>query len=246
MSWSELAIRGGRSENFQKLGAPGGGRKMDMTVQLFWSFRSPYSYLILPRILELRDNYRVTIDMRIVHPAAIRDPAYFSRMDSLARPYFLRDSIRVAEFHGMKFRRPVPDPIDQDPVTLKIAIEQPLARRLGRLGIAATERGRAIDFCNEVAKVLWSGEVTGWDQGAHLSNAALLAGLDLSDLQSAIEADPDKYERMLAENDLSLRAAGHWGGPTMVFEGEPFFGQDRFEVLVWRMKQRGLKSRTDR
>jgi hypothetical protein len=26
----------------------------------------------------------------------------------------------------------------------------------------------------------------------------------------------------------------------MVFEGEPFFGQDRLDVLVWRMKQRGL------
>jgi hypothetical protein len=28
----------------------------------------------------------------------------------------------------------------------------------------------------------------------------------------------------------------------MVFAGEPFFGQDRFEVLVWRMKQRGLEA----
>jgi hypothetical protein len=29
----------------------------------------------------------------------------------------------------------------------------------------------------------------------------------------------------------------------MVFEGEPFFGQDRIDVLVWRMKQKGLRSR---
>jgi hypothetical protein len=27
----------------------------------------------------------------------------------------------------------------------------------------------------------------------------------------------------------------------MVFEGEPFLGQDRFDILVWRMKQRGLQ-----
>jgi 2-hydroxychromene-2-carboxylate isomerase len=40
-----------------------------------------------------------------------------------------------------------------------------------------------------------------------------------------------------------LRAAGHWGVPTMVFEGEPFFGQDRFDMLVWRMQQRGLERR---
>jgi 2-hydroxychromene-2-carboxylate isomerase len=29
----------------------------------------------------------------------------------------------------------------------------------------------------------------------------------------------------------------------MVFEGEPFFGQDRFETLKWRMAQKGLKRR---
>ena len=52
-----------------------------------------------------------------------------------------------------------------------------------------------------------------------------------------------RYEASLAENDRALRAAGHWGVPTMVFEGEPFFGQDRFDILVWRMKQRGLEPR---
>jgi 2-hydroxychromene-2-carboxylate isomerase len=113
----------------------------------------------------------------------------------LARPYFLKDSARVAAFHDMPFRRPVPDLIDQDPTTLAIAADQPHARRLGRLGIAATERGRGFEFCSEVA----------------------------------------------AENDRLLRAPGHWGVPTMVFEGELFFGQDRFDLLLWRMKQRGLE-----
>ena len=29
----------------------------------------------------------------------------------------------------------------------------------------------------------------------------------------------------------------------MVFRGEPFFGQDRIELLFWRMRQAGLKPR---
>jgi hypothetical protein len=29
----------------------------------------------------------------------------------------------------------------------------------------------------------------------------------------------------------------------MVFENEPFFGQDRFETLKWRLEQKGLKRR---
>jgi 2-hydroxychromene-2-carboxylate isomerase len=216
---------------------------MDLAVQVYWSFRSPYSYIVLPRIRTLRDEFCVTIDLRLVHPAAIRNPAYFARMDPLARPYFLEDSARAAAFQNMPFRRPVPDPLDQDPTTLAIAADHPHARRLGRLGIAATERGRGLDFCSEVATLLWNGSVTGWDQGAHLEEAAARAGLSLAELDDAIIAEPQRYEARLAENDRLLRATGHWGVPTMVFEGEPFFGQDRFDLLLWRMKQRGLEPR---
>ncbi len=38
----------------------------------------------------------------------------------------------------------------------------------------------------------------------------------------------------------ALNAAGHWGVPTLVFEGEPFFGQDRIDMALWRMKQKGV------
>jgi 2-hydroxychromene-2-carboxylate isomerase len=31
--------------------------------------------------------------------------------------------------------------------------------------------------------------------------------------------------------------------PTFVFEGEPFFGQDRIDLLIWRMEGKGLTRR---
>ena len=216
---------------------------MTLTVALYWSFRSPYSYILLPRILELTRACDVDIDLRIVHPAAIRNPGYFARMDPLARPYFMLDSARAAAFHGLPFRRPIPDPVAQDPRTLAIAPQQPLAVRLGRLGIAATDRGHGLAFCSEVAKLLWDGRVPGWDKGPHLAEAASRAGLDLAELEASVGRDPDGHDRRLSDNDYALRAAGHWGVPTMVFDGEPFFGQDRFDVLVWRLKERGLKTR---
>ena len=63
---------------------------MDFIVDLYLSFRSPSTDIVLPRIIELRDRFRVSIDLRIVHPVAIRNPSYFERMDPLARPYFLK------------------------------------------------------------------------------------------------------------------------------------------------------------
>jgi 2-hydroxychromene-2-carboxylate isomerase len=216
---------------------------MALTVELYWSFRSPYSYIVLPRILQLRVNYDVAIDLRIVHPNAIRNPSYFARMDPLARPYFLKDSARVAAFHELPFRRPIPDPINQNPVTLEIAPEQPLARRLGQLGIAAERRGRGLEFVSEVSALLWNGRTDGWDQGAHLANAAARAGLVFADLDKELTESSQELEHQLASNDRAVRQAGHWGVPTMVVRGEPFFGQDRFDVLVWRLKQMGLKER---
>ncbi len=214
-----------------------------LSLQLYWSFRSPYSYIATPRLVALARDYDVEIDVRIVHPAAIRNPDYFRTMNPLARPYFFIDSARAAAFHNMPFRRPVPDPIVQDPKTLTIAAEQPFVHRLGRLGVAAAERGRGLPFCDEVSRMLWNGETDNWHLGDHLAMAAARAGLDFAELERMIAADPEKYEAKLKENDLALRAAGHWGVPTMVFQNEPFFGQDRIDLLIWRLRQHGLEPR---
>ena len=210
---------------------------MSDAITLFWSFRSPYSYVALPRLAQLAGQFSVELDLRIVHPAAIRNPDYFRKMNKLARPYFMLDSACEAAFHDLPFRRPVPDPITQDPVTLALADAHPLAHRLGRLGIAAVKRKRGVPFALEVSRILWDGSVDNWHEGSHLARAAERAGLDLADLDAAIAADPDGHEAALAENDAALRQAGHWGVPTMVFHGEPFFGQDRIETLRWRMTQ---------
>ena len=212
-----------------------------LDVTLYWSFRSPYSYIVLPRVVELQRSANVKIDLRIVHPNAIRNPAYFKRMDPLARPYFFIDTARAAAFHGLAFRRPVPDPIIQNPVTLEITPENPLAHWLGRLGIAAVERGHGLDFALEVSELLWDGSTDNWHEGPHMAAAARRSGLDFDDLQRAVAGNPDHHEEALADNDRALHVAGHWGVPTMVFNGEPFFGQDRFDMLVWRLEQSGCK-----
>lgn len=216
---------------------------MSLDFELYWSFRRPYSYIVLPRIVTLVRDGDVMANLRVVHPNAIRTPNYFGRMDPLARPYFFKDTARAAAFHGLPFRRPVPDPIVQDPETLALAPEQPLARFLSRLGIAATLKGRGLECASEVSDLLWNGKVDGWNTGPHLADACARAGLDLEELKAMIDGDPRYFEDRLDANDKSLHAAGHWGVPTMVFEGEPFFGQDRFDMLVWRMRQRGLTGR---
>ena len=69
------------------------------------------------------------------------------------------------------------------------------------------------------------------------------AGLDLDELDRDIAASPLRYQAAIGDNQAAQKRAGHWGVPLMVFENEPFFGQDRFETLKWRMAQKGLKRR---
>ncbi len=206
-------------------------------ITLFWSFRSPYSYLALPRLQALSASTGVAIDMRVVHPNILRNPNYFKTMNALARPYFMRDTQRTAEFLDMPFRRPVPDPIQQNPKTLEVSADQPLARWLGHLGIAATEAGRGFNFCLEVSRLLWDGAVDQWHEGAHLQQACSRAGLEWSALSAQAVARPGYYEQQLQANADALTTAGHWGVPTMVYGQETFFGQDRIDVLAWCIEQ---------
>jgi len=213
----------------------------EFPVALYWSFRSPYSYLALGRVKAIARDYPVRFDVRIVYPLAIRKPEHFARLDPLHRPYFNRDCIRVAEFLGVPFRRPVPDPIVQDPATLAIAAEQPYIRRVTLLGAEACLRGRGLAYIDEVSRLIWDGSTDGWHEGDHLARAAARAGLDHDDMLRAVEADPAPRQKWIEDNQAAQRAAGHWGVPLFVFEGEPFFGQDRIEHLLWRMRSRGLE-----
>jgi 2-hydroxychromene-2-carboxylate isomerase len=120
---------------------------------------------------------------------------------------------------------------------------QPYIHRLTRLGCAAAEAGRGLAFLREVSHTIWSGTVDNWQQGDHLAKASARAGLDLAELDRKIAAGPDKYEAIILENQKAHLASGHWGVPTMAFKGEPFFGQDRLDVLLWRLKQNGLQKR---
>jgi len=217
---------------------------MPLTVDLFWSFRSPYSYLATPRLVRLVAEYDVVITVRVVLPIAIRIPGFFDTVNPLWPPYLLRDTTRIAEYERIPYAWPRPDPIVQDFSARKVAAEQPYIYRLTRLGVAASERGRGLPFVAEVSRVIWGGTVNGWHEGSHLADATARAGLDLEELDAAIAADPERHDGVIAENQRALEAAGHWGVPTMVFAGEPFFGQDRIDLLVWRMRQHNLCCRS--
>ena len=191
----------------------------------------------------MAQEFDLDIQLRTVWPIAIRNPDLLFTGNPAAPRYILMDSFRVAQHLGIPYRWPRPDPVVQDLTTREIAAEQPLIRRICRLGQAATRRGQGLGFADEVSKLIFSGAVDGWDEGDHLAGAAERAGLDLAELDAEVSAEADALDAEIAANQDALEAAGHWGVPTLVFDGEPFFGQDRIATAQWRMEQKGLVRR---
>lgn len=215
---------------------------MTLTADIFWSFRSPYSYLATRRYRAIEAQYDLLLNLRPVYPLAIRQPDFFERNHPNWLRYVLTDVVRVAQYHDIPFAAPQPDPIVQDMTTRKIAKDQPHIHRLTRLGQAAARHGNGLAFADEVSRLIWGG-MPGWNEGDHLASAAERAGLDFTALKAEAVAQPEQLDAEIAANQAALEAAGHWGVPTLVFDGEAFFGQDRIDLALWRMEQKGLTRR---
>ena len=218
------------------------GEGMTLNADLFFSFRSPYSYLAVGRYRALTEMFDVEIALRPVMPLAIRQPDFFERNHPNWLGYTMRDMIRVAQFHQIPFAAPNPDPIVQNMMTREIAQDQPHIFRLTRMGQAASREGKALVFADEVSRLIWGG-TAGWNEGDHLKNAAGAAGLDWDALVAVAEDDAEALDAEIAANQDALEAAGHWGVPTLVFDDEPFFGQDRIEMVLARMNEKGMAER---
>jgi len=216
---------------------------MTAEVDVFWSFRSPYSYLVTPDLLRLRGDYEVVVRLRPVLPIAVRGKEALFTGDKRRVHYILIDAVRRAEFLGMKMGFPSPDPIVQDMETFEVAEEQPHIYRLTGLGVEAERRGAGVEFAYHVSHLIWSGE-PGWNEGDRLAEAAGAAGLDLAEMEAAIAKNDPMLE--IKANQAALEEAGGWGVPTMVFKGEPFFGQDRIDTLRWRLDKAGVPKRGER
>lgn len=216
---------------------------MTQTVDLFWSFRSPYSYLVVPRLQELERDWDAAVKVRPVLPIAVRQPEFFAHADPLWTSYLMRDCTRSAEFAGMPLRWPRPDPVVMDFATRTYPREQPHIHRLTRLGQLASERGFGLPLLREVSHLIWSGEVDGWNEGDHLAGAISRAGGDMAEMDAVLASEAGRLDAAIKQNEADQRLGGHYGVPLMVLEGEPFFGQDRYDQLVWRMQQKGMKRR---
>ena len=244
-------------------------------VDVYWSMRSPYSYLALNRLVWLNSNYNVNVNIRPVLPVAVRSTKGGSGKAGglFSITYKVPDSVwdaeRQGKFLGTPFNFPVPDPIWQvwNPKGKVPGPEnwlfthppekQPYIFWLTRLACYAQLQGKAIDFVNQVSYLVWSGVVHPTNPNAatdpakgHWPNYVKeymnrVDGLDYDTAIAYIRNNPEEIDQCWIDNAEGMARTGHGGVPLMVYQNEPFFGGDRFEQFVWRLTQSGLTRRPE-
>ena len=212
---------------------------MSISLDLYYTMRSPYCYLAVKPISELATELDLMVNLKPVYPLAVSDPSFFDKVNPLWPPYLQKDTRRIAARLNIPFHWPRPDPIVQDMQTREVAAEQPYITRLTHYAQLAAEEGKGLAYVTEVSGLLYSPDVDGWDQGDLLAQAMARAGLDIEVYAGKANAEAERLEVQVQQNRREQLASGHWGAPLFVHDSEIFFGQDRIEDLAWYLRNLG-------
>jgi 2-hydroxychromene-2-carboxylate isomerase len=188
------------------------------TIDFFFSFRSPYSYLAAPRAFALEERHDVRVVFRGVIPMAMRGQA----VPRAKQLHTLRDVKREASRLGMPFG-PVHDPIGDGALRCLLLAEH------------AKDVGRERPFVLEASAAIWS-RAADVARDRPLRAVCEAVGLDWKDCERAL-ADPAIRARVDA-NTAALLALGHWGVPVFACAGELYWGQDRIDDLESALSSR--------
>jgi len=195
---------------------PGAARNLP-PLELFFSFRSPYSYLSLQSIFAIADAFGLELRLRPVLPMVMRG----MQVPRSKLIYIATDTIREAERMQVKLGK------FADPVGAGVE------RCLAVFFYAQSER-RERDFLLNAGEAIWArGIDVATDQG--MRKVTGRSGLFWPDVKSSMQ--DDAWRSVVEENRESMMAAGSWGVPTIRMGEFVVWGQDRDWLLVRHIEE---------
>ena len=188
---------------------------MKTPIDFYFDFSSPYSYIASEWVEALAARHGRTVRWQAIllgvtfQAAELRSPVGYP----IKRDYALRDFRRSARFEGVPYTQPEEFPI---PTQNAARVFWWLDETQGTPAAAAWARAGLRAY---------------FTRGTMLSQSdalkTLAAGCDIDAQQAeAAWGDPQWKARLKRANDEAI-AAGVFGAPFFVVDGEPFWGNDR-------------------
>jgi len=192
---------------------------MSTPIDFYFDFSSPYGYLASRKIDELAAKHGRSVNWRPVLLGVIFKTTGGAPLTQipLKGDYSKRDFARSARFHGVtEFSMPSPFPIaSQAPARIILWAKAEDPNRVPRIAHAFYQ-----------AYFVDNRDISNPDTAA---NVAAEAGIERAAARSAVD-DPAIKEALKREVEAAV-AAGVFGSPFVIVDGEPFWGIDRFDQV---------------
>ena len=194
---------------------PGAAEKLP-ALEMFYSFRSPYSYLALKRTFDIADAFGLKLEVKPVLPMVMRGMAV-PRKKLL---YIAKDASREAERLGVPFGKMA------DPVGVG-------AERCIAAFYYAKTQGRERDFLLAAGKAIWAeGIDVAQDEG--MEHVAERSGIFWPEVRAALTLDD--WRSQAEANRQVMAEAGLWGVPSFKIGELALWGQDRDWLLARKIE----------
>ncbi len=181
-------------------------------LRVFISFRSPYSYLSLPQLRDMRDQGLIDLEVRPVLPMVMRG----LQVPRAKRLYIVHDAKREADRLGIPFGR----------------ICDPLGKGIGYCFAVfyhcAVPKRLELEFALSALQGSWS-EARDIASVPDLVELAERVGIGEAEVREALS--DDSWKEKAAANRETLTDLGLWGVPSMQVGSYSTWGQDRLPLI---------------
>jgi 2-hydroxychromene-2-carboxylate isomerase len=185
-------------------------------LEMFHSFRSPYSYIALARAYKIADAFGLKLIVRPVLPMVMRG----LKVPTSKLLYIVRDANREAKRLAVPFGR-FSDAVGAG------------SERCIAVFCHAQEEGREREFLTAAGEAIWSQAIdVATDAG--MQTVAKRAGLSWPKVREAMAGN--LWRETAEKNRESLSDAGLWGVPSFRIGELALWGQDRAWLLARKIE----------
>jgi 2-hydroxychromene-2-carboxylate isomerase len=199
-----------------------------LVCELWFSYRSPYSYLALEQIEAVLAPYGVPLVLRPIAPMVTRG----LEVPSIKRMYIVRDAKREADRLGIAFGE-LCDP-------LGAGIDHCLA-----IAHRAAQHGQLMAFSRSAMRGIWA-EALDMAEYVDLRQVVERAGMSWDEVHAQLR-DPEQTAAAMKAaqaHAADLAVYGLWGVPSLRCGDFIAWGQDRLPLLADRLRRHALATRS--